>query len=244
MPQDIAPDILIIAIATSFVQSLFGVGVLLFGTPLLLLQGYDFHHAIYVLLPVSLSINAIQIVKDRRGVDWDFCRNIIGYAIPFLVICLLIVRYISVDLGLIVGLFLLLVAIKDWFQKAEDFVNLLLRYEKPYFVVMGSIHGLTNLGGPLLTAAVQIKGYEKRIARVTIATAYATFAAFQIVTLVASGYKADTSLVSLGIYVSAGLVVFLITETAFYKDINPETYRKLFAVFLFLAGLTLCAKSF
>ena len=42
-------DILIVVVITSFIQSIFGVGVLLFGTPLLLVRGYDFAEAIIVL---------------------------------------------------------------------------------------------------------------------------------------------------------------------------------------------------
>ena len=244
MPPDFAPDILIIVFVTSFVQSLFGVGVLLFGTPALLLQGYEFHHTIYVLLPVSLSINAIQIIKDHKGVDWDFFRKVLAYSIPFIILFLLIVRSVAIDFGLAVGVLLLLVAIKDWFRKAENIVNMLLKYENPYFALMGSVHGLTNLGGPLLTAAVHIKGYEKKISRATVAAAYATFAAFQIGTLLVSGYNPETSVPTIGIYIGAGLTVFLITESVLYSEIKSNAYRKLFAVFLFLAGVTLCVKSF
>ena len=64
-------DIFLIVIVTSIIQSIFGVGVLLFGTPLLLLRGYDFIYAVIVLLPISVSINLIQIAKDYRSVDLD-----------------------------------------------------------------------------------------------------------------------------------------------------------------------------
>ena len=120
---------------------------------------------------------------------------------------------------------------------------MLMRYEKPYFALMGSIHGLTNLGGPLLTAAVHIKGYEKRIARATIAAAYAMVAASQIGTLLVSGYEPNDSISAIGIYVGSGLTIFLVTETTFYSEINSDTYRKLFAGFLFIAGVSLCVKS-
>ena len=120
---------------------------------------------------------------------------------------------------------------------------MLVRYEKPYFALMGSIHGLTNLGGPLLTAAVHIKGYEKRIARATIAAAYAMVAASQIGTLLVSGYEPSESISAIGIYVGSGLTIFLVTETIFYSEINSDTYRKLFSGFLFIAGVSLCVKS-
>ncbi|GIT02214.1 MAG: hypothetical protein CM1200mP27_08390 [Chloroflexota bacterium] len=124
-----------------------GVGVLLFGTPLLLLQGYEFHDAIYVLLPVSLSINAIQILKDHRVVDWNFCRKILTYAFPLYRPFFVNSPVRIYDFGLAVG-FTLLGGIKDWFKAAGNIVDMFMRYEKPYFAIMGTIHGLTNLGGP------------------------------------------------------------------------------------------------
>jgi uncharacterized membrane protein YfcA len=51
-------DILLIVVSTSVIQSVFGVGVLLFGTPLLLLLGYEFVDALGVLLPVSIAISS------------------------------------------------------------------------------------------------------------------------------------------------------------------------------------------
>tara|TARA_Y100000588_G_scaffold731_2_gene982 strand:- start:6314 stop:7048 length:735 start_codon:yes stop_codon:yes gene_type:complete len=244
MIQDIEPGILITVAATAFLQSIFGVGVLLFGTPLLLLQGFDFLHAIYVLLPVSMLINLFQIVRDYRRLDVSFFRRIVLYAIPFIVLFLLLVRSVSFDLDLGVGLLLMLVAAKDWTRKAERVVDVILRFEKPYFVVMGSVHGLTNLGGPLLTAAVLNKGYEKRVTRATVAAAYATFAAFQVGTLVASGYNADTTLLGLGVYAATGIVVFLVTETVLYAQIDSDVYSKLFAGFMFVVGVLLCVRAF
>ena len=65
-----APTILIPVVITAAIQSVFGVGVLLFGTPILLLLGYDFITTLTVLLPVSVSINLIQIAMHRAQVDW------------------------------------------------------------------------------------------------------------------------------------------------------------------------------
>ena len=59
-------DILLTVIVTSIIQSVFGVGVLLFGTPLLLLLGYDFIDALIVLLPIYIAINALQIFKHHQ----------------------------------------------------------------------------------------------------------------------------------------------------------------------------------
>jgi uncharacterized membrane protein YfcA len=108
---------------------------------------------------------------------------------------------------------------------------------------MGVIHGLTNLGGSLLTAIVHSKGYEKQITRVTVAVSYATFATFQILTLLVSGYSADIRLSGIGIYLIVGVTIFILTEKIVYMDINNENYSKYFAVFLLLSGVLLCVKS-
>ena len=55
-------DILITVSITSIIQSIFGTGVLLFGTPLLLIFGYDFKYVLILLLPISLLINIFQLI--------------------------------------------------------------------------------------------------------------------------------------------------------------------------------------
>lgn len=236
-------DILIIVVITSFIQSIFGVGVLLFGTPLLLLLGYNFIDAIIVLLPISITINLFQIAKDYKSLDLDFYKKILVYTIPFVIIFLFLVTKMQINIGLIVGVFLLTVALKDYSLTLNTFIKFATRHEKAYFSIMGIIHGLTNLGGSLLTAIVHSKEYDKRITRVTVAISYATFAAFQILTLLISGLIVEINLIGVGIYMVIGVTIFLLTEKLVYKEINNEIYSKLFAVFLFVSGVLLCVKS-
>ena len=94
-------DIVIVIIITAFIQSIFGVGVLLFGTPLLLLLGYGFIDAIIILLPISISINLIQIAKDYRSVDFDFYKKILIFSIPFVIVFLFLVTKVQINIGLI-----------------------------------------------------------------------------------------------------------------------------------------------
>ena len=236
-------DILVIVVVTSFIQSIFGVGVLLFGTPLLLLRGYDFVDAVTVLLPISVSINLIQIAKDYRSIDFDFYRKILVYTVPFVVIFLFAVTRLKISIGLVIGVFLLFVAVKDHSLKVNKVMRFLVKYEKVYLVLMGVIHGLTNLGGSLLTAIVHSKGYEKHITRTTVALSYATFATFQILTLLVSGHSVDARFSEIGTYLITGIAVFILTEKLVYMTINNENYSRHFAVFLFLSGVLLCVKS-
>ena len=236
-------DILITVAVSSFIQSIFGVGVLLFGTPLLMLQGYDFFQAVIVLLPISLLINLSQIVKDHKSVDIAFYKKIIVYTIPFIVIFLAVLNEIKINIGLLISVLLLFVAAKDFSDRVNNFVNLVVRHERSYFILMGIVHGLTNLGGPLLTVAVHSKGYEKRTTRATVAASYATFATFQIVTLFFSNFDMDIKLSTIALSMSVGLTMFIVTEKIVYANIDAENYRRLFAAFIFLSGALLFVKS-
>ena len=236
-------DILITVAVTSFIQSIFGVGILLFGTPLLMLQGYNFHQSVFILLPISLLINLFQIFKDHSAIDLDFYKKILIYATPFIVIFLLFINKTKINIGILIGVILLLVAAKDFSIRANKIVNLLVRYEKSYLIIMGIVHGLTNLGGSLLTIVVHAKDYEKRMIRATIAASYATFATFQIVTLLISGFDIEIKLSMSVLSLAVGLTIFIATEKMIFAYINAEAYRKLFSGFIFLSGLLLIVKS-
>ena len=55
--------ILAVIALLSVVQSIFGMGVLIFGTPTLLLMGYDFTTTLGYLLPASFAISLLQVLS-------------------------------------------------------------------------------------------------------------------------------------------------------------------------------------
>ncbi len=236
-------DILLTVMVTSFIQSVFGVGVLLFGTPLLLLLGYDFIDALIVLLPISIAINALQILKHYQYIDFGFYKNVLVFTIPLVVLFLFIVTTAKINIGFLVGLFLIFVALKNVSPAAEAALGSLIKYERIYLAVMGIVHGLTNLGGSLLTAIVHGKQYEKNRTRATIAICYATFALFQIITLNLVQQSYAVSYADNMAFMQIGMVVFLLTEELVYSDIDNEKYSKIFAGFLLVSGLLLVMKS-
>ena len=56
---------LIVIIFLIIIQSIFGVGLLLFGTPSFLILGYDFASTINILMPVSITISVLQFLKSK-----------------------------------------------------------------------------------------------------------------------------------------------------------------------------------
>lgn len=236
-------DILLAVVATSFIQSIFGVGVLLFGTPILLLLGYEFIYSLTILLPISIAINSLQILRHHAHIDRDFYQNILFYTIPFVVVFLFLVTTSKINIAFLIGLFLLFVALKSYSSAVERYLESLVRYERSYLAVMGIVHGLTNLGGSLLTAIVHGKNYPKDVTRVTVASAYATFAIFQILTLLFAVKDLEVNVFTHGIYLTIGALIYVWTEEMLYVNIDNEKYSRIFAGFLFASGLLLIGKS-
>lgn len=236
-------DIFAAIIVTATIQSLFGVGVLLFGTPILLVLGYKFVTTLTILLPISLTINLVQVSKHYRFIDASFYKNILLLSIPCVVVSLLLVTRSKINIGVLVGLFLILVALKHVYSPLNRLIESLVRYERLYFSVMGIIHGLTNLGGSLLTAIIHSKHYEKDVTRATTAVSYGTFALFQLFTLLVSLKSFTIPLLETALFMGIGVSMFALTERLVYARISPARYRAIFAVFLFLSGAVLIAKT-
>ncbi len=236
-------DILLTIMVTSVVQSIFGVGVLLFGTPLLLLQGYSFVDALGIVLPVSISISVLQILKHNEHIDNDFFNQVLRYSVPVVVLFLVLITSIKINVGLIIGVFLLLVALKGFSKTIEHALQAIVKYEKTYLIITGIVHGVSNLGGSLLTVMIYSKHYPKNTTRVTAAACYATLAGFQLLTLLLMGSEFSISYPVKASLVQVGIFMFLFIEETLYGHIDNEKYSKIFAAFLFAAGWALIAKA-
>lgn len=236
-------DILIVILATAVVQSIFGVGVLLFGTPLMLLLGYGFVDALSVLLPVSLAISCLQLLKHHHHIDHALYKKVLIYSVPLIMAFLFLVTSVKINIGLIIGALLIFVAVKSFSATIENALQWVVRYERVYLAITGLVHGMSNLGGSLLTVMIYSKKYPKDQTRATAAACYATFAFCQLLTLYLIGSEFQIPYSDRISLVQVGIVMYLFTEKVLYNSIDNEKYAKLFTVFLFVAGVTLILKS-
>jgi uncharacterized membrane protein YfcA len=144
----------------------------------------------------------------------------------------------------LIGLFLLFIAFKEFSATVAQLINRMMAFEKTYFLLMGTVHGVSNLGGSLLTALVHHKDYEKDVARVTVAASYGTFAVVQLLTLgFFSRQQIDVSVPDTGIYMVVGALVFMLSDEMLYNQIDREKYQRIFAIFLALSGAVLVLRS-
>jgi len=176
---------IIVIFIFSIVQSTFGIGLLVFGTPTMLIFGYSFVETLVYLLPCSLVISFLQFFEFRKMID-DF-----KYKFPLITLPLVVVGlYVSstsgsaIGMKLLVGSVLIFSAITRFYESIFKATQIVFRkYQVLYMMLMGIVHGLTNMGGALLAIMVASTHTDKVKVRSNIAYGYFLFSLVQISTL-------------------------------------------------------------
>lgn len=176
----------LVVLGFSVVQSVFGVGVLVFGTPTLLVAGYSFEQTLAFLLPASIAISILQMA-DSGGLRLDNLRlQFLIYTAPLVLIgaALILTVGSGFDIRLLVGVMLVVSGAIRLLGRWREAVSRLIRRRLPAsLTILGIIHGLSNLGGGVLTLIVGSVYDEKEQIRRQIAFCYAMMAVVQVVTL-------------------------------------------------------------
>jgi hypothetical protein len=228
--------IIIVIVFCSFIQSLFGVGILLFGTPTFLFMGFSFEESLEFTLPASLSISLFQIytnyelLRDRK--------ESILITLPTLLTGLIFLLTIdqSSAIQLCIGLILIVVAVMRTFSNIKENINFLIKkYQKVTLAIIGFIHGFTNLGGGLLTFYAASKHSNKKVITSNIAFIYAVFAFTQMVFLFFFS-NFSFALISLLLpIISASIFIF--SGKYLIEKINNNNYIKVITLIIFIYGL-------
>ena len=228
--------------ALSVVQSVFGVGLLVLGTPLLLLAGLRFETTLWLLLPASLTVSAMQLATDRR-VSWRDVQLVLTTAAPAVVGGLLVTLHTNVAVGVDVPVAALLLAsvlirlLPDVLAKVRDVCR---AHEQVVLGVIGLIHGLTNMGGTILPAYAASRHTDKTLIRQTIALAYSVFALTQLGTLAATGRETPGAL-SGWLMIVAG-AVFLTAGRPTFAALSPSRYMLAINTFMVVVAALLLGR--
>tara|TARA_B100000029_G_C17549684_1_gene949642 strand:- start:383 stop:1111 length:729 start_codon:yes stop_codon:yes gene_type:complete len=235
---------LTIITALSALQSVFGVGLLLFGTPAFLLIGYNFESTLGILLPVSISISLLQIVNQKT-----FTKSHINEYNTFCLPALFVILFITINIGniayikqyvlilLIISALLILNA--NRILLIHDFF---LKYRKLALVFIGSIHGFTNMGGGFLSIfSTVLNAGDKNLSRNYIAYGYFTMGVIQYVVILLFGVK-NIDLTKL-FYILIPLVLFFPSQKLFSK-IDDKIFMRLINYFALIFGVIALSISF
>jgi len=228
----------------SCVQSIFGVGILVFGTPTLLLLGYGFADTLCYLLPSSIIVSTIQVV--RPGIKkpsipkelYFVCLPAIGASLWFTVADRSN-RYVTV----LVGLILILSALIRMNPVLNTGLTKLTRNHIGIFhLAMGCVHGFTNLGGALLAMFAANLHDQKEDVRYTVAHYYLLFGLLQCLLLVWVG--SGELLIIGAMNAPFAALIYMIIGNPMFNSIKEAEYKNGMSVFIFAYGAMLLAKTF
>lgn len=226
MWQDLGLSSFLVVSVFSIVQSVFGVGLLVFGTPTLLILGYSFSDSLIVLLPASLAISLFQMCGGFY-IDCRLVGNFILYCLVPLAAALAFILFfkLNTSLNVLVAVILALFSVMRMSSVADNLIrSWVTRHQKLCLVLMGVVHGISNLGGGLLTIFASAIYRDKVQIRQLIALCYSCFAAIQLGLLFIffpnsfGWYQLSYALVSTLIFLTVGNHVFRwISASMFYN---------------------------
>lgn len=227
----------------SFVQSIFGIGLLVFGTPSLLIAGFSFSDSLAILLPCSIVISFLQIRAGAK-VEIDFIKKLVAYCLFPMVLTLSFVLYFEFQASLnlfVAGILLFFVTLKFSHYLEGRAKELIAANQKTWLFVMGIVHGASNLGGGLLTILASSIHSDKDAARKLIAVCYLIFATTQLTVVVLS----DPAVINMNILIYAltsGIVFSTIGEVSFRK-VSDSVFGKMLGGLMFLYAVVLLLRS-
>ena len=219
----------------STLQSIVGVGLLLFGTPTLLLIGYPYEVVLSIVLPSSITISIMQVIENHSSVYGK--KHLFLYALPSIGVGLSYVTDINADVVLIVGIMLLIIGFVRVSSRLNDHLKFIVcNNERFYCVLMGFVHGVSNMGGGLLTVYMSTLNNDKTVIRSSIAYWYLIFALVQLVVL----YLSELLLLSTDILLlmTVSLISYFLVGRLLAIKISNNYYQLLITLFIFIYGVS------
>lgn len=241
MAHDLLINGLLIALFAG-IQSVFGMGVLVFGTPTFLLMGFGFTETLGILLPSSLLISIAQVAL-HKGPRPAISKALFVLCVPAIGLSLFIAissdftrhAYILVSIALLIS-----AAARTLPRVQMALCGFITANLKAYHVVMGVFHGVTNMGGALLAVMAATIHKDKVNARYVIAVYYLTFVVIQAVIILST---TDPDIFATGLKLApVSIIVYFIFGTRMFAAIRNDLFQSGMNIFLIFYAIVLLAK--
>jgi len=219
----------------SVVQSFIGVGLLLFGTPTLLIMGYPYDVTLWILVPSSIVLSIKQSVDNYAYVTSH--KMLYIYTIPILMLSLvlIIIRNENVDISKIVGVVLILDGFIRYSKRLYERIKYIMtRNIRSYYMMMGVIHGISNMGGGPLTILMSSIHDEKVVIRANIAYIYMIFGASQLVVLSFAAF--DSFNMDYLVAPLIALLIYTLVEISNIDKIKVSHYQSIITMVILFYG--------
>ena len=209
-------------------QSIIGVGVLVLGTPFLLILKFNIIEIFFILLPISIItslLNLLIINFSNKSLDkstYAEFKKFFVICIPSIFIGLIILKLLNNYLN-----FKLLVAFVIFFSITLIILKDKIKFRINFFrisilSIVGVIHGLTNSGGTLMSLALSANN-EKNYARLNTSFFYLVLATFQYFLTTIIFY--DKFIFPMNIKVILSLIVGVMIGNLINQYLESKTYR-------------------
>jgi hypothetical protein len=231
-----------VVLVCSLIHSLLGMGLLLFGTPTLLLMGYTFSQTLAYLLFPSVTISLLQLLNNHK-IEQKFVVQFISYCLPTVCLCLIVFMYTNVDLNLELAIaFLLLISVLlRCLPILEKKMQKIVRVnQKIFLLIMGCVHGFTNMGGGLLSVFVNSQYTKKEQVLSCVSFCYVFFGILQL-TIVYIFQPKVFSLEILWFCIIAGSI-YLTLGKSLFASFSENFYKNIFTVFMVIYAGVLITK--
>ena len=186
--------ILLYLCLTIAIQSCAGVGVLVLGTPFLLILNYNIVEVLHILLPLSIFTSFSNVIimrfslKKKKLIPFKGLTKFFFICFPSIIIGLFILKYFQnyinfkILVSIVIFISIILIMIKDKIMYKFNF------YRISILSLIGILHGITNSGGTLMSLILS-NSQEKIHARYSITFFYLLLAAFQYLITVIIFYE-------------------------------------------------------
>lgn len=234
-------EIFFLILILSIVQSLFGVGLLLFGTPVMLLLGYEYTDALLYLLPASASLSWSQVKDYRREkLHGGYRKMFFLVCLPLLVTGMIFATEFDFRYEIrVLVMFMLIIAFV--IRSNSQFREILQSFMKNNLIValasMGIIHGLSNMGGSILTPLVSSLYKDKHKVLAGVSFDYAFMASLQLIVLLIIKGESFHSKFLIGAGISL-IIRYLIGKRVFAFT-SESNYQRLLNGFILANALLL-----
>lgn len=163
------------------IQNIFGVGILVFGTPLLLSLDHDLMTSLGILLPSSLLVSLMQMLTIKHAVFPS--KNSLIQSVCGVVLGALLLLYFSVPLSVYVVTavaMLLAGGLRLNLKLRNRVYRLLTNPSLNFHFINGIFHGFSNLGGILLVLRNNLGNDPKNQSLMNTASVYLIYVLSQI----------------------------------------------------------------
>jgi len=226
-----------------------GVGVLMIGTPLMLIISYDFIFILNVLLPISILTSLLNIIiikyyskPHQFKYEGIFLKNFFLICAPSIFVGILLLKIFQneINFGIIVSIIIIFsLLIKLKFQK--KFKKISKKLYKWLILLLGIVHGITNSGGTILLLLMESVINQKEEKRYIISIFYFLLASIQYLIFIFL-FKTNLNfdlIIKILIIIPIGVLI----GSVLFKKIKNPIFSNLINFVIIISALSLLLKS-